>query len=96
MMMAIMEKRITTWTAIKEKRRKITMTITRRHQASATMKKMMIQRNIMEKMIMMPVKKTIIKKMKIAEKREKAEALVLLGKYHSVHAVSVCIHVWIF
>ena len=50
----------------------------------------------MEKMIMMPVKKTIIKKMKIAEKREKAEALVLLGKYHSVHAVSVCIHVWIF
>jgi hypothetical protein len=28
---------------------------------------MMIQRNMMEKMTMMPVKKTMIKKMKIAE-----------------------------
>ena len=67
MMMAIMEKRITTRTAITEKRRKITMTITCRHRASATMKKMMIQRNIVEKMIMMPVRKMMIKKMKIAE-----------------------------
>jgi hypothetical protein len=59
--------RITTRTAITEKGRKITMTITCRHRASATMKKMMIQRNMMEKMTMMPVKKTMIKKMKIAE-----------------------------
>ena len=60
-------------------------------------KKMMIQRNKMEKMMMMPVKKTMIKKIKIAEKREKAEDIVFPCKYHPCMLFQfVYMQVWIF
>jgi len=56
----------------------------------------MIQRNKMEKMMMMPVKKMMIKKIKITEKREKAEDIVFPCKYHPWLFQFVYMQVWIF